>query len=116
MYPTWLDVTTTHDLRQEVSPGNFHSQKISNGLVFFADIREGHSPNEKFAINGVTLYIFGFAVHWSFKNKPASAYNSIESNVHTLHLATKMVQCIQPILHNLGFQVLDAPTPLYEDS
>ena len=27
-----------------------------------------------------------------------------------------MVQWLQPILKNLGFQVSDAPTPIYEDS
>ena len=37
MYPSGLDGTTTHDLRQEVSPGDFHYQKIPNGLVDFAD-------------------------------------------------------------------------------
>ena len=37
MYHTGLDVTTTHDLHQEASPGEFHSQNISNGLVAFSD-------------------------------------------------------------------------------
>ena len=45
MYPAVLDVTTTHGLRQEVSPGKFQSQNISNGLVAFEDEVEGRAPN-----------------------------------------------------------------------
>ena len=41
MYPAYLKGTTTHDLRQEVSPGDFHSQNISNGLDFFVSGVEG---------------------------------------------------------------------------
>ena len=37
MYPDIIDGTTIHDLRQEVSPSEFHSQHISNGLVDFVD-------------------------------------------------------------------------------
>ena len=35
--PSGLDVTTTHELCQEVSPGDFHSHNISNGPVNFTD-------------------------------------------------------------------------------
>ena len=37
MYPTVLYGTTTHELHQEVALGDFHSQKISNCLLFLAD-------------------------------------------------------------------------------
>ena len=37
MYPSGLHWTNAHDLRQEVSTGDFHYQKILNGLVDFAD-------------------------------------------------------------------------------
>ena len=37
MYATGLDGTTIHDLHQEVYPVEFHSQKIYNGLITFAD-------------------------------------------------------------------------------
>ena len=57
IYPAVLDGATTHDLRQEVSPGDFHSQKISNGLVAFEYGVEGRDPNDKHAISRVILYI-----------------------------------------------------------
>ena len=50
MFLTGLDGTTTHDLCQESSLGNFHFQNISNGLVDFADVVEGYDTNEKLAI------------------------------------------------------------------
>ena len=50
MYPAVLYGTTTHDLRQEVSPGEFYSQNISNGLVDFSDGLEGRTTNYKRAI------------------------------------------------------------------
>ena len=36
MYRSGLDGTNTHDLRQEVPTGDFHYQKIPNGLVDFS--------------------------------------------------------------------------------
>ena len=50
------------------------------------------------------------------KTQPASAAHSTDSKVRTFYLATKMVQWLWTILQNLGFQVSDAPTPIYEDS
>ena len=37
IYPSAIDGTKTHVLLQEVSPGNFYSQNITNGLVSFSD-------------------------------------------------------------------------------
>ena len=37
IYTYGIDGTNTHNLRQEVSPGDFHSKNISNCLVDFAD-------------------------------------------------------------------------------
>ena len=45
MYPYGLYGTTTRDLFQDIYPGNFHSQKIPNGLVASVDVVEGLSPN-----------------------------------------------------------------------
>ena len=59
MYPSGLDGTNTHDLRQEVPTGDFHYQKIPNGLVDFADGGYGRAPNDKRAIACIVLYIFG---------------------------------------------------------
>ena len=36
MYPYDLDITFSHELHMEVSPGNFHTKNISNGLFPFA--------------------------------------------------------------------------------
>ena len=63
IYPASIDVTTTHELRQEVSPGDFHSQKISNGLVDFLDCGLGLAPNENFAMCCGILCMFGVVVH-----------------------------------------------------
>ena len=103
IYPAGLDITTTHDLSREVSPGDFHSQNISNVLVDFSDEGEGRSPNDKCAISCVILCIFGVAVHWSAKTQPDSSYHSADSEVCTFYLATKMVQWFRPILKKLGF-------------
>ena len=67
MYPDGYIGTTTHDLHQEVYQGNFYSKKISNGLVVFAHVSEGCSPNDKYATYYVILCIFGVAVLWSEK-------------------------------------------------
>ena len=64
MYDAILDGTTTHEIRQEVSPCDFHSKKISNGLVSFADGGGGLSPNDKRYIACAILCIFGFSIHW----------------------------------------------------
>ena len=37
MYPSSLNGTIIHEIRQEVFPGDFHSQNISNDLVVFVD-------------------------------------------------------------------------------
>ena len=55
IYTVVIDGNTTHDLGQEVSPGKFHSQKISNVLVAFLDGVEGSPPNDKHAIIYVIL-------------------------------------------------------------
>ena len=79
MYLVGLDVINNHDLYQEVYPGYFHSQTISNGLVAFSDGVEVHNPNEKIAISCVIICIFGVAVNWSYKTQPEYAAHSIES-------------------------------------
>ena len=66
-YTYGLDGNKTHELRQEVSPGGFHPQDISNGLVGFADGVEICASNN---------------VHWSAKIQPASEAHSTESEVH----------------------------------
>ena len=50
MYPTGLYGTNAHELRQEVSPGDFHYQNISYVQVDFSDGGEGGAPNYKCAI------------------------------------------------------------------
>ena len=60
MYPSGLYGTTTHDLHQEVSPGDFHSQNISNGLVDFANGGEFRTPNYKQSISCIILYLLVF--------------------------------------------------------
>ena len=111
----WPYGNTTHKLRQESPPGEFHSQKICNGLIYFSDGGEGRSPKYKRTIACAIICLSGVAVHWSGKTKPASAANSTDSRFLTFYLATKMVQWHQPILKSLGFQFYDAPTPIYED-
>ena len=115
MYPAGLDFTATHDLCQEVSPDNFHSQKISNGLIYFSYLGEDHSPKYKRSVACAIHCIFGVAIHWSDKTQPASAAHSTDSYVRTFYLSTKIVQWIWTILQNLGNQISDAPTPTYED-
>ena len=72
MYPSGLDVTTTHELRQEVSSGYLHSQNTSNGLFSFADGVEFRASNEKFPIACVILCLFGVSLYWSAKTQPSS--------------------------------------------
>ena len=72
IYPDGLDGNTTHELCQEVSPGDFHSQNIYNDLVDFADWGEGRAHNEKLAIACIVLCIFGVDVNWSVKTPPSS--------------------------------------------
>ena len=74
------------------------------------------TPNEKCAIYFIILSLFVAPVHWLTKTQPASAAHSTDSEVDTFYLATKMVQYLLPILQNLGLQVSDAPTPIYEDN
>ena len=62
IFTTGLDSNTTHELRQEVSPGNLHYQSIFNGLVAFAYGREVIYLNDKLKIVCVILYIFGVVV------------------------------------------------------
>ena len=56
MYPYGLDGTTTHKPHQKVSPGEFHSQNISNRLVDFTVGGEGHSSNSERAFYCVILF------------------------------------------------------------
>ena len=71
MYPYGLARTTTHELHQQLYPGDFHSQKIYNGLVAFSDGGEGRNPNKKCTIACVILCLFGISVHWPEKiNQP----------------------------------------------
>ena len=71
MYPYGLYSTTTHDICKEVYPGDFHSQKISNGVVYFAYGGEVRAPNDKCAIAYTILCLFGIVVRWSAKNQPS---------------------------------------------
>ena len=91
MYPDGLDGNITHNLHQEVSPSNFHSQNISNGLVTFADGGEGRSPDDKRVIACFILCIFDVAVYWWTKNQPESADKSTHSEVRNFYLATKII-------------------------
>ena len=63
MHPTIIDGTTTHDLLQDISLGNFHSQKLTKGIVTFKDGEEGRIPKDKWAIACIALYVFGVAIH-----------------------------------------------------
>ena len=116
MYHSGIDRNKTHELHQEVSPGNFHSQNLSNGLISFADHVEGYTSNNKCIIECVILCIFRIAVHWLAKTQPDSASHSTYYKVLILYLAKKMVQWIWPILQNLGLLVFDDPTNIYKDS
>ena len=116
MYPSGLYGTTTHELHQEVTSGNFHSHNISNFFVSFVDGGEDRASNDKSVIACVILCIFGVSIHCSAKTQPASAAHSTDSEVRTFYLATKMVQWLQPIQQNLDFQVSYAPTPIYRYS
>ena len=91
-----------------------HSHNIPNGLVVFAYGGEGCAFNEKRTISCVVLCIFRISIHWLAKTQPASASHSKDSEVLTLYLSTKMFEWLCPTLQNLGFQVSDAPTTIYE--
>ena len=84
IYHAVLDRTNNHDILQEVSPGNFHSKNISNGLVAFSYGGESCSPNDKQTISCVIICIFGVDVIFSSKTQPASADHSKDSEVQTL--------------------------------
>ena len=60
-------------------------------------------------------FLFGVSVQLLDKTQPDSVAHSTDSDVCTFYFATKMVQCLRPILQNIGFQVSDAPTPKYEN-
>ena len=68
VYPSGLDITTTHELSQEVSPVNFYSQNIFNDLVSFTDGGEGLAYNYRCAISCVIICIF--SAHWYAKTQP----------------------------------------------
>ena len=79
MYPSGIDGTNTHDIHQDIYPGELHYQKISNGLVDFVDGGEGCGPNGKKTMAFGILFIFGVAVHWSAKTQPESAAHYTDS-------------------------------------
>ena len=114
MYPAGLYDTITHDLHQEVSQVDFYSQKIFNGLVSFAYVGEGRTPNYKRSIAYV-IPLFYVAINWADKTQPAYVSHYTDSEVRTFYIATKMIKWPQPILQNLGFQFSDIPTPICED-
>ena len=57
MYPAVLDGTTTHDLHEEVSLGEYNSENISNVLVAFAYRVERRAPNDKGAKACIIFWI-----------------------------------------------------------
>ena len=79
IYTSGLDCTTIHELCQEFSPYNFHSENKSNELVDLADGGEVHSPNDKKTIACVVPFIYGVPAHWSYRPQTASAYHPIDS-------------------------------------
>ena len=91
MYPCVLDVTTTHELRQEVSPGDLHSRNVPNILISFAYGGEVRAFNEKCAIAYVVLYIFEFFIHWSSKTQPPSTDHSTNYEVLKFYFDTKVL-------------------------
>ena len=62
-----------------------------------------------------SFVFFGVAVHLPAKTQPSSAAHYTDSEFRTFYLDTKMVQWIRTILKNLGFQVSNSPTLIYED-
>ena len=113
MYPSGFDGTTIQDLLQDVSLGNFHSQYISNGLVYFDDGDEDRAPNDKRTIDCANLFIFGVSFYWSEEKILCSSFHRIISS--HFYLSKKIVQWLQPVPQNLGFEVSGAPTPIYEE-
>ena len=111
IYPSFHDSTTTHELRQDVSSVDFHYQKISNGIVAFEESVEGWTDSNKRAIPYIILCLFCVSVHFSAKRHP---FNILQ--VLHLLLGNQMVQWLRLILQKLGFQVSNAPTPIYENS
>ena len=114
MYPDGHDGTETHNLHQEVFLGNYQSQKISYDLVAYSDGVEGCATNDKRVIVCITLCIYVVAFHWSSKTQPDYKFHRTDSEVYTFYLSTKMVQWIRNTLYSIGFQVSDAPTPIYD--
>ena len=45
MNPYGIGITGRHEIRQEVSPGDFNTQHISNGILEFVDGVEGQTVN-----------------------------------------------------------------------
>ena len=92
MYPYVIYGTTTHELHQDIYPGEFHFKNIRNTLVDFSGGGEGCTLNNKRDVAFIILCIFGIAIHWSAKNQPDSTAHSIYPEVRTFYLATIMVQ------------------------
>ena len=116
MYTSGLDVTTICGLRQEVSPVNFHYQKISNGLVAFSDGGEGHSPNDKRYIAWVILCLFLLLFTGQKKNSLCSPIHSLRS-LHLLLIHQKYpmtpTQPTKPWIKSLqcsNFHICGKPT------
>ena len=63
IYPSVIYGTKTHELCQEVSPGNYHSKNTPISLFAFADGGEGCTLNKKHAIASIIFCLFGVAVH-----------------------------------------------------
>ena len=115
MYPSGLYGTITHELHQEVSPVDFHSQKKSNLVFSFAYCVEGCTSNYKRAIAWVVSFLFDVAINWSDKTQPVYVAHYTDPEVRTFYLATKMVQWPQHMIQNLVLQIYDTPTPIFED-
>lgn len=116
MYPCGLSIADSHQLSPEVGPGEFHTQSIPNSLTFFANGGKGRSLTDKRAIACIMATLFGVAIHWKAVTQPVCAAHSMDSEVRTFYLGTKIAQTLRPIFYNLGIHFIDKPTPIYEDS
>ena len=73
MYFVGFGVTTNHEIRQELFPGDFYSKNIANGLVDTSYGGEGYAPDDKHSLSYIIICLFSVAVNWSSKTQPVYA-------------------------------------------
>jgi hypothetical protein len=114
-YPAGIDVNGSHELKQEVSVGQFRDATLSNNLAMFADGGERKSRHDHRTIACTVTTYGGVATDWRASTNGSQAPNSTDSELQTYFIAAKLATVARPVQAFLG-TLAPGPTPIYEDS